>query len=278
MHTILVVSPYSDSVAKIRAVATGLPVTVVHAVDEASARTLLASTTFAMIFVDAAFDKRAIGYLMLAWKYSPEGHGGLFKLTGTIAEPWEAKFFGAQIYDGLDCLEQLRETLVGLTAATPSDEQFSKRVLFVEDLDAPRFIVCRYIEALGYHDPLGVTSAEEGLRVLREDAESFFCILTDLKMPKMNGVEFIKIIRSDPQLQHLPIIALTAIPSPEHLIECLRAGATGFLVKPPLKRDLRIELEKARRLYRSKQSPRLCKPEEAHHLETTLRKFGFFSA
>ena len=91
-------------------------------------------------------------------------------------------------------------------------------------------------------------------------------------MPEISGIELTKKIRRNGKLKHLPVVMLTAYSSPEHLVDCVKAGASGFLVKPPRKNLLQQELGKARRIYNSRQSPRLCDPSDAERLEDALSK------
>jgi CheY-like chemotaxis protein len=89
-------------------------------------------------------------------------------------------------------------------------------------------------------------------------------------MPHESGIDLIRLLRRDTRVCHLPVLVLTAYATGENLLECIKAGATGFVVKPPHKKTFRRELEKARRIFVTRQSPRLCSPEEAHLLEEAL--------
>ncbi|MDE2144026.1 MAG: response regulator [Elusimicrobia bacterium] len=57
-------------------------------------------------------------------------------------------------------------------------------------------------------------------------------IVVDMRMPRMNGLEFIKSARANPNIRHIPIVVATAkLSSPEGL-DCLRAGASAYVPKP----------------------------------------------
>jgi CheY-like chemotaxis protein len=63
-------------------------------------------------------------------------------------------------------------------------------------------------------------------------------ILMDIQMPKMDGLEAIRLIRTDETIAKIPIIALTAL-TEEHAREgCLKAGANAYLAKPVKLRTL----------------------------------------
>ena len=57
-------------------------------------------------------------------------------------------------------------------------------------------------------------------------------ILLDIKMPLMNGIEVLKIIRADPAFNKVPIIMLTSSRDSNDLKECYDNGANSFVVKP----------------------------------------------
>lgn len=57
-------------------------------------------------------------------------------------------------------------------------------------------------------------------------------VLLDLKLPKVDGLEVLKKIKSDPRTQMIPVIALTSSKEDRDLRECYRAGVNSFIVKP----------------------------------------------
>jgi tubulin-specific chaperone A len=67
--------------------------------------------------------------------------------------------------------------------------------------------------------------------LLKEDA-GFDLIFMDVHMPILSGREASKIIKADPDLQHIPIVALTASAMKEDIELCYKAGMDDFLEKP----------------------------------------------
>ncbi len=57
-------------------------------------------------------------------------------------------------------------------------------------------------------------------------------ILTDLHMPVMNGIEFIKAVRANPDYKSVPILFLTTESQAAKKMEAKEAGATGWIIKP----------------------------------------------
>jgi CheY-like chemotaxis protein len=57
-------------------------------------------------------------------------------------------------------------------------------------------------------------------------------ILLDLNMPKMNGIEFLKILRADPDLKSTPVVVLTTSAEDRDRIEAYNLNVAGYLLKP----------------------------------------------
>ena len=104
-----------------------------------------------------------------------------------------------------------------------------KRVLLVDDDMRNAFALGRVLSERG----IDVTKAENGQRALDLLAQQEFdLVLMDIMMPVMDGYEAIKRIRAELDLQHLPVIALTAKAMREDRDKCLQIGASDYLTKP----------------------------------------------
>lgn len=73
-------------------------------------------------------------------------------------------------------------------------------------------------------------NGEEGLAILKEYTVDV--IICDVMMPKMNGLEFCRVLKEDLAISHIPILMLTAKNTVEDQIECYNAGANGYIAKP----------------------------------------------
>jgi two-component system, chemotaxis family, chemotaxis protein CheY len=184
-----------------------------------------------------------------------------------------ARFSGAEFLSGPDAPQALEKLLRDLAEETKQGG-LQGEILVVEDLDAPREIICAFIESLGFNVGKGSPSAREALQKLQNTPGSFACVVTDVRMPEISGAELIREIRRDERLKHLPIIALTAYGTADCLIECLQAGASGFLVKPPKRKDLVRELSRARRILRRQLPPRLVQESEMEIVREYLAEKG----
>lgn len=57
-------------------------------------------------------------------------------------------------------------------------------------------------------------------------------VLLDIKMPKVNGIEVLRQIKSDPALKTIPVVILTSSREDQDLIECYSLGVNAYVVKP----------------------------------------------
>jgi CheY-like chemotaxis protein len=75
-------------------------------------------------------------------------------------------------------------------------------------------------------------NGEEALMFLEDRANIPDIILLDLNMPKINGIEFLRIIKKDEDLKHIPTIILTTSSNQKDLLECYKTGMSGYVLKP----------------------------------------------
>jgi two-component system chemotaxis sensor kinase CheA len=104
------------------------------------------------------------------------------------------------------------------------------KVLLVEDTDSIRNRVAQGLVESGYDVEVAIDGMD-GLRKIAEHKCGFDVIISDIEMPKMNGYEFARKVRSIPQLKNVPMIAFTTKSSPEELKEAKSAGFSTFLEK-----------------------------------------------
>ena len=106
------------------------------------------------------------------------------------------------------------------------------RALIVDDSSVMRKIVERALRQAGL-DPLVVHEAgsgTEGLELLR--ARQVDLILSDINMPSMDGLEFLRQIRAQNLAPGIPVVMITTESSEEHVKQSIQAGAQGYIRKP----------------------------------------------
>jgi CheY-like chemotaxis protein len=81
------------------------------------------------------------------------------------------------------------------------------------------------------HELIEAHNGENALDILAENSQ-IDLILLDLNMPKMNGFEFLKQLRTDPNLKYIPTVVLTTSINRLDLKQAYSIGIAGYLVKP----------------------------------------------
>jgi CheY-like chemotaxis protein len=103
-----------------------------------------------------------------------------------------------------------------------------QRVLVVEDDDASRTAI-----AQGLAPNYDVVTAVDGLEGLKVASEGMLvAIISDIQMPRMDGIEMVERIRNLRAPAAIPVIFLTAETSPDRVVAGFSAGGTSYLVKP----------------------------------------------
>ena len=105
----------------------------------------------------------------------------------------------------------------------------SKSILIVDDSPSVRQMVEATLKSADYL----VTAAEDGQVALDICANKRFdFVLTDLNMPRMDGITLVKSLRAKPAFSTTPIVVLTTEASDAIKAQGRDAGATGWMVKP----------------------------------------------
>lgn len=120
-------------------------------------------------------------------------------------------------------------------------DKMAKKILVVEDNEKNMILMRDVLEYLGY-SVITTQNGKEGLRLAREHRPHL--ILMDIQMPVMDGYTAVKILRSDPGLQDMKIIAVTALAMSGDKEKVLRAGFNGYLAKPVETRQLSAMIKK----------------------------------
>jgi CheY-like chemotaxis protein len=117
----------------------------------------------------------------------------------------------------------------------------TRTILYVEDEENDVFFMQHAWKKAGISNPLKiVTDGEQALQYLagegkyanRDEYPLPSLVLLDLKLPKMDGLEVLQWIRTQPAIQTLAVIILSSSNRPEDLRAAYARGANSFLVKP----------------------------------------------
>lgn len=109
-----------------------------------------------------------------------------------------------------------------------------KPILLVEDDKVDAMTVKRALKEINVTNRLEIVgNGEEALEYLQDDGNENPCIiLLDLNMPKMNGIEFLKVAREDDRFRMIPVVVLTTSKNDQDRVESFRLCVAGYMIKP----------------------------------------------
>lgn len=107
-------------------------------------------------------------------------------------------------------------------------------ILLVEDDDIDALLARRALNELGLAEQLvRKVDGADALGYLTDPANnSPSLILLDINMPKMDGFEFLKILKSDDELKIIPVVMLTTSDEDQNIRDCFGLGVAGYIIKP----------------------------------------------
>lgn len=122
----------------------------------------------------------------------------------------------------------------------------SLKILLIEDDMIEVMKLNRTISSLKLdHKIMEANNGDEALKILEQKDRLPDIILLDLNMPKINGIEFLKILKGDKRLRYIPTIILTTSNNKKDLLECFEIGIAGYILKPLKYEDYVVKIEKS---------------------------------
>jgi two-component system chemotaxis response regulator CheY len=103
-----------------------------------------------------------------------------------------------------------------------------------------RRIIKNILHQLGYSNVAEADDGSAALVILQTQDIDF--VISDWNMPNMNGLELLKAMRADDKLQHIPVLLVTAEALKENVVEAVKAGVNGYIVKPFTAETLREKI------------------------------------
>ena len=108
----------------------------------------------------------------------------------------------------------------------------SKPILLVEDDNVDAITVRRALKDLNVpNSVVHQLDGEDALKYLRSDDKKPCVILLDLNMPRMNGIDFLKIIKNDDELKKIPVIVMTTSKDERDKMESFEFSVAGYIIK-----------------------------------------------
>jgi two-component system chemotaxis response regulator CheY len=106
------------------------------------------------------------------------------------------------------------------------------KIVIADDSRTARFLIRQYLEMAGFFqaDFIEVESGREALDHLKKNAVDL--VITDYKMPEMDGLDLLRRVKASPKLHDLPVLVITSFANQAKIDELLENGAFAVLQKP----------------------------------------------
>jgi two-component system response regulator PilR (NtrC family) len=184
-------------------------------------------------FKDILANGLGIGAFLICrtvWEYVSGGREGVGAEERVLGRTTEGR--GKKAEDGLRG--------AAILTKHGSKAMSTGRILVVDDDEAIRSLLNKYLVTLGYE----VITAVDGQDALEKFIPGVFdCVITDLTMPKITGLELLKKIKM--QDKKVFVIIITGYPSIDDAVHAINEGAYDYLAKPIHLEDIRIKVERA---------------------------------
>ena len=127
-------------------------------------------------------------------------------------------------------IDEIKGPVVGTAVVAPQEAQIADRptVMLIEDnIDMCRMLQLQLKSMYNVFTAHNGTDGLQGVYTHHPDI-----IITDLMMPGMDGLEFLRCVRQDFNISHIPVIVLTAKNTEEDKMSAVKAGANAYITKP----------------------------------------------
>ncbi|CAD2223736.1 Chemotaxis protein CheY [Pseudoalteromonas sp. 3J6] len=104
------------------------------------------------------------------------------------------------------------------------------RILVVDDMPLMRHVLINMLRQLDYKDIVEATDGLQALTILQNQLIDL--VITDLHMPKMDGLNLLDAIRNDTEHAQLPVLMVTCEDNSETVKKIINSKVSGFIIKP----------------------------------------------
>ncbi|MDO8310829.1 MAG: response regulator [Sideroxyarcus sp.] len=143
-------------------------------------------------------------------------------------------------------------------------QKASMRILAVDDDPFILELIPMIASKAGFSDVTAAASGQHALEALANGGKTFDCLLLDISMPSMDGIELCVHIRAIPAYRETPIIMLTAMKDMKYVDHAFKAGATDYLTKPFDISELGVRLRSAQTLISARKQTTLSLVHASH--------------
>jgi len=102
--------------------------------------------------------------------------------------------------------------------------------LIVDDSQSMRKIIKHALRKLGYTNTVEAYDGKDALKAMDTNEVGF--VICDWNMPRMKGIEFLRVLRTKDEYKELPFLMVSAESKTENIFEAIQSGVTNYLPKP----------------------------------------------
>ena len=116
------------------------------------------------------------------------------------------------------------------------------KILVVDDFQSMRSLIKNILRKLGFNRTFEANDGTSAWTILNE--EEVDLVISDWNMPQMKGIDLLRKVRAAEEFEDLPFLMVTAEGLKENVLEALKAGVSGYIVKPFSSEALSDKIEK----------------------------------
>lgn len=116
------------------------------------------------------------------------------------------------------------------------------KILVVDDFRSMRSLIKNILRKLGYTKVYEAEDGDTAWKLLQE--EEIELIISDWNMPRMKGIDLLRKVRESEEYSHLPFLMVTAEGLKDNVVEAIKAGVSGYIVKPFSPQSLQDKIQK----------------------------------
>lgn len=108
-------------------------------------------------------------------------------------------------------------------------------ILLVDDMKGVRLLIAKALTELGFTKIVEAENGHEAFSILKSSIgtpQPIQLVISDLKMPKMDGLEFLRLTRANRETAEIPFIILTAESEKENVVRAIQLGVSEYMIKP----------------------------------------------
>ena len=109
---------------------------------------------------------------------------------------------------------------------------YTQVIITVDDSSTMRRIIKNTLQKLGFMNILEAENGADALDVMAKFSGQIDLIITDWNMPEMDGLFFVKTVRSKSEYKDTPILMVTTEAAKEDILTALKSGVNNYVVKP----------------------------------------------